>query len=124
MSCPCGSNCGKKWCRNSWLQCRTCGHANHEDHFYDSFRIPHKYDDDSNRDPIVCGSCMIGNFFCVKCKKLFPTDDSFARHDKQSGICKGCIHEYKDFINLFTDLDEPSRLDLINDAVDTIRYNF
>ena len=124
MNCPCGSdNCSRKWCRNNWLQCRKCGHAGHEDHFYDSFRIPHDYDDNSNRDPIICKSCMYDNFFCVKCKKLLPTDDSFSVSDEQLGICKGCIHEYKDFIKLFFDLDDSARLDLINDVVDTIRYN-
>ena len=66
---------------------------------------------------------MYDNFFCVKCKKLLPTDDSFSVSDEQLGICKGCIHEYKDFIKLFFDLDDSARLDLINDTVDTIRYN-
>ena len=122
MSCHCGSYiCTKSWCRNNWLQCRICGHAQHEDHFYDAFRIPHRYNDNSNRDPIVCRSCMIGNFFCVKCKKILSTDESFSAHD-DSGICKGCIHEYRDFINLFTHLDETDRLQLINDAVYTLRY--
>ena len=124
MSCICGSNCSKKWCGNNWLQCRVCGHADHEDHFYDCFNIPHNNDDDSNRDPIVCGPCMRGNFFCVKCKKLLPTDDSFSDHNEQSGICRVCIPEYKDFIKLFFELDEPARLNLINNAVDTIKYNF
>ncbi len=117
MDCPCGNDdCTKDWCANNWLQCRQCGHANHEDHFYDSYTI--SCDDESNRDSIICRSCMQGKFFCVKCKKLRSKDKLFAHHDLRDGICKTCLYYYEDFIKLFRDLDDEQRLDLISKAVD------
>lgn len=130
MNCPCGSdNCTKTWCFNNWLQCRICGDADHEDHFYGSglfhipIQTPSNYDDydTSNRDPIICGSCMINNFFCIKCRKLKPKNKAFSCRDKDSGICKKCLHHYADFINLFRNLDDDKCVDLMSDALDGVR---
>ena len=117
MSCPCGNDaCNDIWCFNNWLQCRRCGVADHEDFFLDHFII--SCDDESNRDKIICRSCMGGNFFCIKCKRLLVNDKLFGRLDRDSGICKKCLHHYEPFIKLFSELDDEARLELISKAVD------